>query len=68
LLRFAKRYSPSELESACVTILNLKKETPRLNDIEGIITYNRVGTKQKPINRQSNPNLRGQDSWRSTDS
>ena len=68
ILRFAKRYSPGELESACVTILNLKKENPRLNDIEGIITYNRVGTKQKPINRQSNPNLRGQDSWRSTDS
>jgi hypothetical protein len=66
IIRLAKRYSKNELEAACTTILGIKKESPRLHDIEGIIAYKRVGTIRKPIKRRENANLRGQDSWRET--
>jgi transposase len=64
IIRLAKRYTANELEIACKTVLSFHKEKPRLKDLEGIISYNRAGEKQKPIIRQPNANLRGQESWR----
>ena len=64
ILRLQKRYSPAALERACATIIELKIEIPRLNDIEEIIknTSQKPG-KSKEIKRNANPNLRGQHSW-----
>jgi len=64
IVRLASRYSANELETACNTVLSLHTEKPRLKDLEGIISYNRAGEKQKSIIRQPNTNLRGQENWR----
>jgi transposase len=64
IVRLAKRYSNEQLEAACVTALGLHSKKPKLKDIEGIISYNKAGGTIKPVNRRPNPNLRGQESWR----
>lgn len=66
IVRLAKRHSAQGLESACLSVLSLRIEKPRLKDIEGIIKFNKVQKHNNSITRQPNENLRGQDSWRNT--
>ena len=68
ILRLAKRYSNAELESSCLVVLNIGSSSPRLKDIEGIIKNN-VEEHQgsiTPINRKTNPFLRGQKTWKTS--
>ena len=67
ILRLAKRYSTKSLEAACKTMVGIGTAMPRLNDIEAIMksSLEQQGSNVIPIKRQSNPFLRGQESWRS---
>jgi hypothetical protein len=66
ILRLSTRHSPAALESACQVLVNLGVQTPRLDDVEGIIK-NRSKDTTRPdaaeIKRGPNPNLRGQKTW-----
>lgn len=63
IIRLAKRYSPLRLEEACLEILRLNYEMPKIRDIEGIINFRRSHKTEQSITRRPNANLRGQDSW-----
>jgi hypothetical protein len=65
ILRLAKRHSVAELEAACAVVTTIGVALPRLADIEDIIknTKGRVAAPTKHVNRQPNPNLRGQMTW-----
>ncbi len=66
ILRLAKRFSKTDLERACATLLHIGTPLPRLRDIEALIKNN-LDPKSAPvipIQRQPNPFLRGQNSWR----
>ena len=67
ILRLSKRYSTKSLEAACKTLVAIGTSLPRLIDIESIIKSNQEMPTANviPIKRQSNPFLRGQESWRS---
>jgi len=66
ILRLAKRYSKADLERACQVIAQVGTKTPRLGDIEALIkvSLDPESAPVIPIQRQPNPYLRGQDSWR----
>jgi transposase len=66
ILRLEKRYSKKDLERACQVIIDVGTPLPRLSDIEDLIK-SKIDPKSAPvipIQRQPNPYLRGQDSWR----
>ena len=68
ILRLTKRYSKADLERACQTLVEVGTKLPRLGDVEALIK-NKLDPKSAPvipIQRQPNPYLRGQDSWRQT--
>jgi transposase len=68
ILRLAKRYSKPDLERACQTLVDVGTKMPRLGDVEALIKSKRDPKSASviPLQRQPNPYLRGQDSWRLT--
>lgn len=66
ILRLAKRYSKAELDRVCSFLHSTGTQRPGLRDIEALIKRNRDQPlpAPPPVERQSNPYLRGQDFWR----
>jgi len=66
ILRLEKRYSKKDLERACQVIIDVGTPLPRLSDIEDLIKskIDPNAAPVIPIQRQPNPYLRGQESWR----
>ena len=69
ILRLKKRYSERDLEQTCAIMMNIGIQFPKLRDVEAIIknkdTFAKYNSSPPTINRGKNPNLRGQQVWKS---
>ena len=66
ILRLASRYTAADLEYACMQVVEIGIDMPRIGDLERIIKNAKVlsaASSAAEVRRGPNPNLRGQQSW-----